>query len=202
MAVTYSAEPSDIRPYEFPDSVLLDIGKIVRSCAEIEDIINLYLGELAVLTEGHVAILLGRTAISQKLKMLQTFSGASGPEAEDIFKDCFEHESFTGLIRFRNTVAHGLLLGLTDDDRIAFRVAELVGAEPSAATLAVQSYGEEDIKYYAKLATAMIPYLEKRLKLKALREKRRQRSLDPHRKSQPRAQQNVKRERQPPASPE
>lgn len=184
MPSRYSDTGSKIRPYTLTDRELLGIGRLIRACAEIEDIINLYLCELADLPEGAAIILLGRLPASARLKIIETFSVAKGSESVRLFREAFGNDSYRDIVKARNTVAHGWLLGLTDRDEIAFQVQETHGVNQSKIMATVNGYGHQDFENLARAAEKVIPQLEAALGLGALREKRRSPDLIAHMKSQ------------------
>jgi hypothetical protein len=175
------------------------MARIIRACAEIEDIITLHLCQLARIGEAESVVLLGRVPVSTKLKMATVIADALGGEAAETHHRCFDSEAFKGLMRCRNTIAHGLLLGLNDEGGLAFRTIDVAGADETALNMNVISFNLEDFAPIAKSAEEAIPALERLLKLQAWRRERRERDLLPHRKSQAKAKRDAKP--QPPPQP-
>src|SRR5688572_18270248 len=110
MPPLYSAKGSTIKPYQLTNDELAAIGRVIRACAEIEDIINLYLYKLADIPEGSGMLLLGRMAVANRIKLLGLFAQGHGAEPKRLFKEAFDNGDFRDLIKMRNTVAHGFLL--------------------------------------------------------------------------------------------
>lgn len=189
----YSKTGTSITPHKLDDAALLAIGKLIRACAELEDLVSLALCELAEINESQSLILLGKMAVSKKLSLAITF--ANNPEDTEIIKSCFDNEHYNSIIRCRNAVAHGLFLGLTDQGSMAFRVTELLGAKDGKVSLLVHSYSQKDLDGFAAMAEGAVPQIEALLKLQTLRETRRQRGLLPHRKAQPTRAPSVKSNR-------
>jgi hypothetical protein len=202
MRSTYAPIGSELKPYKLTQKELRDIGRLIRACAEIEDIISLYLFKLANLPEGAGAVLMGRTPASARLKVLETFSLSKGGEALDLYRQAFDNDNYRAITRCRNTVAHGLLLGLTERKEIAFQVQELQGVDGHEAIVSVNAYSREAFGIMADQAEQIIPQMEHVFGLATLREKRRSQALDPHMKAQGKGKQKAKRERPPPPSPE
>lgn len=193
MVRSYGDREETLKPAVLPDSVLTEIGRLIRAFAEIEDLINLYLCGLAQINESKALVLLGRTAITRRIEMAEYLALMTGDAISATHKEIF-NSGFREALECRNAVAHGLLLGRTDDDRFAFLTAKTeIPSGPSAVQLAI-SYHEASISAYAKLATDAIPQIEARLKLEDMRAARLQRPLLPHRKAQ--------RQRAPSAKPQ
>lgn len=181
----YSATGSAVKPITLGEDIILAIGRLIRACAEIEDLLTLFLCELAQIKEGQFVILLGRTPVSKKVKLAKDFAEAHGPEEVDKFNRCFGNEGFKTIFGMRNAVAHGLLLGETDEGKIAFRLVDTVGwGEFGQVSILVTSFAPEDFGNVAKMAEDGVPQLEAILRLQDQRAERRARPLDPHRKSQ------------------
>lgn len=180
MPVTYSDKSTSIRPYALSDEQHAAIGRLVRACAEIEDIINLRLAKLAQVPEGIVLVFLGRTSITNRLKILKLVSEGNGPQAEELFAQAFDNPDWRDIQEMRNTVAHGRLLGLTEDGNIAFSVVEPMGIDNVRVHMTVNAYNPEAFGILAHMAEDVIPQMEAAFGLKALREKRRQPTLAPH----------------------
>src|SRR5688572_5544958 len=111
MPTTYSPKGTSIRPYELTAEQHAAIGRLVRACAEIEDIINLRLYDLADIIEGVGMVFLGRTSVVKRLELLRLLSQGRGSDAYDLYKQAFDNTDYRDLVSMRNTVAHGYLLG-------------------------------------------------------------------------------------------
>jgi len=193
--VRYASEPTNVKPYDLSDDELLGIGRLIRACAEIEDIINLHLYKLAEITEGAGVMLLGRMSTSARLKLMEAFSTSRSAKARKMFQEAFDNEHYRHVVRCRNTVAHGLLLGVTEDDLIAFQVQDPQGFEAGTLVLSVNAYDHRAFAAFATQAEHIIPQLEEGFGLQESRETRRAKALSPHKKSQPKAKQKAGRER-------
>lgn len=196
MIINRSLKGSKLSPYTLSDEELLGIGRLISACAEIEDIINLYLCDLADLGLGQTIILFGRMSASSKLKIAETLASVDGGDAPAIHKECFDNEHYYDIVRCRNTVAHGILMGKDEGGLIAFQVQETLGVDGTTVSLCVNAYEGSAFQAYANQAEGVIPQLETRLKLQPSRERYRKRGLDPQPKAQQKKTQSVKPKRQ------
>lgn len=202
MPVTYSDKTSSIKPYALTDGQHAAIGRLIRACAEIEDIINLRLALLTGSPEGVVLLFLGRTSITKRLQILKLVSEGKGIEAQRLFAEAFDNPDFREIQDMRNTVAHGHLLGLTDDGNIAFSVVEPQGIDSQKIHMTAHCYNPDAFAILAHMAEDIIPQMEAAFGLTALREKRRATTLAPHNKALPKVQQGSALSRQRRASQE
>lgn len=181
----YSKSGSAIQPYTLTDDVLLGMGRLLRAFAEIEDIITLHLCSVASISEAQAVLLLGRLGMSKKLTMAYTFAAARGGNNKALLDGCFDNDEYKLCLKARNVAAHGLLLGLTEEGRIAFRTVETTSASSDAVGLEAISFEPEAFEIYAGMAENAIPQIEDLLGVRALREERRLRDLGGHPKAQP-----------------
>jgi hypothetical protein len=103
------------------------MGRIIRAYAEIEDIVTLVLCSLIGLNEAKALVLFGRMAISAKLKIMESFSRITGPDAIRTYNLCFDSEDFHSITRCRNAIAHGVYFGVTEGGEYAFRLSAAMG---------------------------------------------------------------------------
>lgn len=197
MTRTYSPKPSGLQPFTIPPDQMLSMGRIVRACAELEDILTLFLCGLADIGEGQATFLLGRTAISQKLEITAAFARSHGGDKEKRFKQCFESEVFKDIIRCRNLIAHGVLLGLSDEGMITFRTIATDGADSRGVRMEAVSHRLDHFENVAKIAELAVTELEAYLNVQPLREIRRQQSLERHSKAPPKRAPSARHPRQP-----
>jgi len=188
MPVQYASKSTSLRPYSLTDEQHASIGRLIRACAEIEDIINLRLADLVGVQEGVVLVFLGRTPITRRLEILKLASQGKGEAAIDLFNQAFDNDNFRDIFGVRNSVAHGRLMGLTDDDLIAFSVCETQGIDSAKVHMTVNCYNQDAFAILADMAENVIPQMEAAFGLTALREKRRGPTLSPHNKTLPKAQ--------------
>lgn len=188
MPTTYSAKSSSLAPYTLTEAQHAAIGRMIRACAEIEDIINLRLAHLADITEGMVLVFLGRSSITKRLAILQLISQAKGVLAEKLFAEAFDNPDFRDLQECRNAVAHGNLLGVDEDGNIAFGVVELQGIDSQKVHMTAHCFHPDSFEILASMAEGVIPQMERAFGLTALRQKRREKVLAPHSKTLPKEQ--------------
>jgi hypothetical protein len=181
MPVIYSSEPSNLKPATIDDATLLQIGKLIRATAEIEDLITLYICNLAEINASKAIILLGRTAVTRRLEIAEYLASMIGPHVTQLHKANFT-ALFGEVLSCRNAVAHGIFMGMTENGRYAFLTAKTVETTIPSAVQIVESYRPSDIKEFARVAEEFIPILETNLKLQPLRAERLRRPLSPHRK--------------------
>jgi hypothetical protein len=161
------------------------IGRLLRACAAIEDCVTLFICGLFGITEGKANILLGLMPISQKLKVAgQAARGIGGDDAK-LFNDWLDNEVLTTLLRCRNAMAHGILLGQSGDGELAFRTNSAIGIDVEQLQLEVLVYDLEMLKNYAEVAERGASELPEALGLQSLLDKRLEQPLGPHPKSQP-----------------
>jgi hypothetical protein len=199
MPTTYGAESVQLKPCKLPKAALLSIGRLVRACAEIEDIINLYICGLAQINVSQGIVFLGKTPVKRRVEMGEYLADMRGAVAAALHKQIF-NSVFWEVQTCRNAVAHGTLMGVSKDRRYAFLTNLTKPTETSSAIQEVISYAVSDIAAFADIAEEAIPLLETRLKLQPLREERHTRPLSPHRKAQPQRKKGAKFSRPPRSS--
>jgi len=184
MPYEYSDAASDLEPYELDLGDQALIGQIIRACAEIEDIVTLWLCEVSQLSEGHLILLSPRMQISAKVEAAGKFAKHRGGKWAEQHREAFCHEDFQALIKCRNTLAHGALLGKDPDGRIVFRVPDYLG-ERMDEGIAIEAFGYsfEQLATFAALAQTWVGQFEEGLQLRSLREKRRAQALGAHPKA-------------------
>ena len=184
MGYEYSDSQSEIHPYELDLGDHTVIGQIIRACAEIENIVTLWLCKVAQLDEGQLIFLAPRMQITAKIEAAGKFTKFRGGEWAEMHKEAFCHEDFQALIKCRNVIAHGSLLGKDDDDYLAFRVTDYLGEKSGdGITVEVIAYSFEKLVTFAALAQVWVGQLESNLKLEASRKKRRAQPLGSHPKA-------------------
>lgn len=191
MVRTYGDKEERFTATKLPAKVLTDIGRLIRAFAEIEDLITLYICNLAEINQSRALVLLGKAAITRRLEMAEYLAQMTGPEITAEHGKIF-NSGFRDALECRNCAAHGVLLGKTSDGRYAFLTDKTAPTSNESAIQIAITYDAESISAYAVVAERAIPQIEKRLKLQELRAERRQRPLLPHRKAQPRRQPSVK----------
>ena len=197
MVMIFSSSTSSLKPYRITNATYNAMGRVVRAFAEIEDILTLHLCALSNISEGQVLILLGATPLSKKLKIARQFAVARGESACELFDGWFGTAGFQAALACRNVVAHGVFLGQTETGQLAFRTMKTLNADETTVGAEVVCYDTNAFLEVASSAELAIPNLEKGLQLQALRETRREQSLDPHSKAQPKRPPSTKPARPP-----
>jgi hypothetical protein len=192
MPRTYPKTADNLRPGKLDDATFHSIGRLIRATAEIEDIVDCFIANLAGLSESRVQIFLGRTAITRRLEMAETLAKIRTDGALAAYKEAFPAE-FNDVLECRNTVAHGILLGSTDLGEFAFLTTPTGSVEGESTMRIVAAYHPLTILNFAQKAEAMVPWLEERLKVQEMRAERLQRPLMPHPKAQDRGRATQKR---------
>jgi hypothetical protein len=195
-----SDTPTNIQPYELETAELLSIGRLIRATATIEYIITLYLCKMADITEGQSVVLMGRMPASARLKLAETFAAIKGQSYVDLHEECFNNEHYIGLVRLRNTVVHGFLMGKTESGLIALAVQEHAGMDENKIYETARAYAPEAFKQAADVAEGVIPQLIDRLELRPLLDKRRAQALDSHPKARRQTTKKKAKHARPPQS--
>lgn len=191
MPLESSSTSSKLQPCKLTDDQLLAIGRLIRACAEIEDLINLYLCRIADISEAHAIILLGRISGASRLKLAETFAVTRGEAVAAQHKACFGDQRFSDITRCRNTVAHGILLGKTENGEIAFQIHE-PQADEGRVIQTVDAYSPDAFKVLADRAEHLIPQFVDILMLGPSLQTRQSQALGPHRRARAQAKQKAK----------
>lgn len=192
----YSKVGTTLKPVVLTDEIHLAMGRLIRAFAEIEDIISLHLCNVADITEGQLLFLLGKAGIQDKLAKAEALAKAQGGEVHRVTVDCFDNDVFRAMLRCRNVVAHGLLLGQTEAGKIAFRTSNVTGVDSIGIGAEVATYDPTAFRQFADIADSCVEQIEGPLRVKELRDERRAR---PRRSSQGPADKSAKRKTSAPA---
>ena len=179
MAKIYSSTPVKLKQARLTIKVLTSIGRLVRACAELDDILTLYICSLAEVSESHGAILLGRTPVSKKVEIAQYLAKMRGKIITEVHGNLF-NTRYDEAIECRNVVAHGVFRGKGEDGRLYFRTSKSDEPIGKAAGKRVYGYTPNTINAIAISAEKLVPIFEKTLMLSALREKRLQQPVGAH----------------------
>jgi hypothetical protein len=196
MTITYSSDTVPLQPAELGDPEFLAIGRIIRACASIEDLVTLAIAELLGVNETGVVVTLGQTPISKRLSIGNYLAGVRGVEKPALWNRCFASVEMKEVLSARNAVAHGILLGRSEDERWAFLTAKTEDPMQGSAIQQVVSFKTGDLEGYAVMAEQLTLFIENNFGLQARRLSRRERPLLPHRKSQPKPTPSAKPKRQ------
>lgn len=179
----YAKQGTKLSSTEIDSETLRNIGRMFRATAEIEDIVSLYLCGLAKISEGHAILILGRAPISRKIQIARDFAKAHGSEELERFKSTVDDKNLAAALEFRNIVAHGALLGTTDEGRIAFRTLKKIDQDETSVTIEAVSFTSEDFASCASALEKAVPWLEDKLSVAEERAGRREKGLDRHSKA-------------------
>jgi len=191
MVIQYSSEAVDVQPAELGDPEFAAIGRLIRACADIEDLVNLSIADLMLADETCVVVALGQTPISKKVAIGNYLAGVHAGDMPDRYKQCFDSD-FKEVFTCRNAVAHGVMVGRWANGKWAFITAKTEDPVPGSAMQTVMSFTTTDLQLYAVMAEKKFAFLEETLGLQGRRQLRHGRSLLPHRKSQPKPQRSAK----------
>jgi hypothetical protein len=150
---TYPPHLSGVIAGTLDRTTLLAVGRLVRACAELDDIVLLYLCVISGRPEADVRTWLRGTtdrldtakAAARKLGMAFVFGD------ENLLREAIE---------CRNTVAHGIFVGADEDGRFAFLMDRL---DPTRMAQEVRSYTPADILQMADQAEWLIGLYETKL---------------------------------------
>lgn len=185
MAKSYPKETVTPKPCVIDDETLKHIGKLIRACAEIEDVITQHIRNIARLDEWRVSVILGQMAISSKIRLARKFEGVWDASLKEMHQKQF-NDDFLEILDVRNCLAHGSLLGWSDEEGYHF----LTDKEPHANGEENQfritvAFKPDVIAKVADIAERVIPQLEKNLRVEELRKRRHGRPLEPHKNAHP-----------------
>jgi hypothetical protein len=158
-----------------PDSLLKDIGRLVRATAEIEDIIFIAITALVQTTEGKSSVLLGRIAVTTALVKLQQLTTQYAPNLSPTLKTIIS-DRIRPLLQVRNAVAHGVYIGF-HEDHYEFLSNIIFEPEDEQTHKKVFSYSEAYVRSAAGVAEELIEGLVQLYGLPVLRARRYERGL-------------------------
>lgn len=183
MGRTYGDGHVELTPTALPDTTLADIGRLVRACAEIEDIVDLFISNLAEISEIRMAILLGKTAITRRITIAEQLAATRKDAASKVCSALFD-EPYRDAIDCRNAVAHGSLLGSCPSGLFYFLTSHLGGSSEQTTSRQVFAYAPHAIAEHAITAVHLVEKFEQLAKVGASRAERLQQPLAPHPKAQ------------------
>ena len=194
MGRIYGKGHQELKPAKLTVPVLTAIGRLVRACAEIEDLVDLFIAKLAELSETKMTILLGRTAVTRRIEIAEQLAAIRTDGALKVHAAIF-NEGYYDVIDCRNAVAHGTLLGKSTDGMLYFLTSNTSKPKDQRSRRFTFGYAPKTIIAFAQYAEQLVPHFEQALKVQDMRAERLQRPLSPHPKAQP--QRSAKSPRQP-----
>ena len=84
MKPVYGDKAVGVTPGALDDKALLVIARLVRACAELEDIVNLFICNLAEISESRMIVLLGKSAISKRVEIAEYLAKMGAAEAQEL----------------------------------------------------------------------------------------------------------------------
>ena len=186
-STTYSGKSGQIHADPIRDEEHVQISRIVRAWAEVEDCLNLFICALAKITESQGLALLSKSGWSRKLDIARGLAELREDQAVEALEMVFT----TGLSKIgkaRNTVAHGVYLGRRDDGAMCFLTSdEIKGSEGPQRLVSVRNYNLQGLLEIADALEHSLPSMVSILQIEELREPRYTQSLRAHPKAQRRA---------------
>ena len=180
MPKTYASTPTGLTPGMIDDDVLLAIGRLVRACAELEDMLMLFICNLSGLSEAKTVVMLGRMPVSQRIEIAGRLAALYGQTvALEIHELCFD-VNYKELVDCRNDVVHGVFLGYDEGGALAFLAQRASGVSEAAVRQQVASYSPAQIKEAADLTEERVRDYPAILKIEKKRAARARRMLFPH----------------------
>jgi hypothetical protein len=130
--------PDQIAQIILPNDVLAAIGQLILTCSEIDDLVASAIFKVACIEPIPGLMLLGTTQISAKLDKLQRILEL---RAHPSFMDAFLklRVELGLLLKFRNTLAHGVFIGQHKDGYLLFSVPSTIAADQPAIGVDDQS---------------------------------------------------------------
>lgn len=161
----------EIRNVRLSQVALTAIGRIVRVCADLEDLVNLWICKLAGTPESTTSVLLGRSNISTKINIAEGLANLSSAESLRLHKRIFD-DGITKLLACRNATAHGVLIGRTKAGVWMFNTATTVGYEGDTLHRRADGYKTNPLKGIASVCEERVRVIPNLLGLGPLRDKR------------------------------
>ena len=184
-ATTFSSNTDPLSLEPITDGEHIQIGRLVRAWAEIEDCLTLFIFGVSGLTETQGNSLLARTGWTRKLDIAEKLSEVGPLGATEAFKSVFD----TGLNKIgkvRNAIAHGVYLGRRPDGAICFLTSDEVGpVEDGGRLMAVYALNRSAIQDMADALVTLLLDVASALQIVELRTARYKQSPRAHPKSQP-----------------
>jgi hypothetical protein len=110
MVTEYGSDTVSLQPAKLGDAEFHAIGRLIRACADIEDLLTLSIADLMLVNETALVVALGQTPMSKKLSIGNYLAAVRAQDMPARYKHCFDAE-FKEIVACRNAAAHGILLG-------------------------------------------------------------------------------------------
>ena len=186
MPINHSPDHVELEAAQLGYQELYIIGRLIRACAQIENACHNYLSLVTNATPGTLIALLGQLGINKKLSMAQNFAQIRGPEEEARFARLFDTQRLSEVLKCRNAVVHGFLLGRWPTGKWAFETTTLMSpVATNWASVAAFSFSTVDLRLYTLWAEELAEQSGSDPYIQAQRQERQNSPLRPSRKSQP-----------------
>lgn len=186
MGKVYRPSDGQMQPGDLSDEAHRLIGRLVRACAQIEELITFFIMNLTNLDEATATLVLGKTAPTRRLEMVAYLAETQGGEHFAAYKRLFG-PAYREVVLCRNVVAHGSFMGLDDEGRYTFLIDTMEMPEKGQPFKKVISLNEADLSHFTNDAEQLRKMIETDLMLEPLQQRRLQQSLTRHHKASPSA---------------
>jgi hypothetical protein len=89
MVKYYSPDTVQLQQAELGDEEYSAIGRLIRACADIEDLVTLSVADLLGTSEAAAVVALGQTPLSKKLAIATYLAGTRSADWLARFSECF-----------------------------------------------------------------------------------------------------------------
>ncbi len=186
MPTFHSPDRVELEGAKLGDEEFCLIGRLIRACSLIEDSCQNYLSLLIRITPANLTILLGQMGINKKLSLAQNYASIRGKQEQERFNRLFDMQRTSEVLKCRNAVSHGYLLGRWPNGKWAFETNAMTGVDANdVASITVISFDTKDLKIYADWAEELAEKSSQDPYIQAQRKERQETPLLPSNKSQP-----------------
>ncbi|MEE9434067.1 MAG: hypothetical protein V3V15_07495 [Sphingorhabdus sp.] len=196
MAQIYGTKKETPAHCVMDDASLLATGKLIRAFAKIEHAVDVYLAAACAINGSHMTLLVSRSPISKKLEIGAYLAGMRGDEEKESWAKIFNTD-FWELLRCRNTLAHGVLLGVDGDGLYSLLTSNTDIPQNGTAIQLVRGFHPDFIANMSAKAEYLADNLPDFLSLKTSFDRSLQGPLLPHRKAQKKTTRGDKAKRPP-----
>jgi hypothetical protein len=183
MSRRHEPNPSSVTAGALSDAALLAIGRIVRNCAELEDMAMLFVCSLTTLSEAKVLLMLGRNQVTRNIEIATQLARHESSDAASAFLSCF-NQDYEQIRSVRNDVAHGVFLGFAYGGDMTFISRKTLGTG-EVVMQAASCFSLAELEKVSEVSAGMVSGFPAVLQIKALRETRSQQFLQPRPKGRP-----------------
>lgn len=157
MVRNYSGEGATLTPAEIDDETALQMARIIRAVAEVENLIIFYFMSLSGFNESQALAVIGQNQISTNISKCGDLADIKG-QSFKVAHDATFNDAWRDVLFIRNVIAHAHLLGMTEKGDLAFRVLRDPLKNESAKTVFnVICYPPSAFKQWADIASTVAP---------------------------------------------